>query len=60
MLLPRRLQHYLLGSLLTLGSIAFGVAPQFEVSPRLLTWQSQAIAQSAPVSEQDVRNYARA
>lgn len=59
MLLHRRLKHYLLGSLLTLGSLALGVAPQLEVSPRLLSWQSQAIAQST-ISDADVRDYARA
>lgn len=59
MLLPRRLHHYLIGSLLTLGSLAVGVAPQLEMSPRLLSWQTQAIAQST-VSDKDVRDYARA
>ncbi|MGB2924386.1 MAG: hypothetical protein WBB82_03715 [Limnothrix sp.] len=45
MLLSRRLQHYVLGSLVALGSIACGIAPQLEAKPTLFSWQHQAIAQ---------------
>jgi hypothetical protein len=57
MLLSRRLQHYFLGSLITLGSIAFGVAPQLEAKPTLFSWQQQAIAQP---TQTQINQYAEA
>lgn len=58
MLLLRRLQRYFLGSLITVGSLTLGVAPQLETKLNFLSWDSQAIAQQ--ISNTDVQNYAKA
>ncbi len=58
MSLPLRLRYFALGSLVTIGSIALGVAPQLEAKLTPLSWQQQAIAQT--FSQSDLRKYAEA
>ncbi|OKH11731.1 DUF4168 domain-containing protein [[Limnothrix rosea] IAM M-220] len=58
MSLPLRLRYFALSSLMTIGSIALGVAPQLEATSTPLSWQQQAIAQT--FSPSDLRKYAEA
>ena len=58
MSLFKHLRHVALSSLVALGAVATGVAPQLNETAMTLSWEGQAIAQTYSSSE--LRNYAEA
>lgn len=60
-LLSRRFQRYCISGCIALGSLAVGIAPSLEATPRVFVWQQQAIAQSSSSFTPDqIKRYAQA